>query len=173
MKMTIAITDANIFIDLHELSLTPAFFNLTLDIHTTSAVLYELNPEQQAQLNVFHAEGRLSIHNLQEQDFVEIHAGDYPKSLSEADKSVLHIANKLNACVLSSDKTVRHYAKNKAIAYHGMIWIFDQLVELSVLSKEEACAKLKALISINFMFKNNPQLIMEIEQRLTKWGLSD
>jgi len=65
------------------------------------------------------------VHNLQEQDFIEIYEEEYPKSLSETDKSVLHIANKINARVLSSDKTLRNCAKNKGIDYHGMIWIFD------------------------------------------------
>lgn len=32
----------------------------------------------------------------------------YPKSLSETDKSVLYVANKRNACVLSSDKVLRN-----------------------------------------------------------------
>ncbi|MGC3978534.1 MAG: hypothetical protein QM751_10080 [Paludibacteraceae bacterium] len=61
-----------------------------------------------------------------------------PISLSEADKSVLHVANKINACVLSSDKTLRNCAKNKGIEYHSMIWIFDKLVETSTLTPKEA-----------------------------------
>lgn len=44
MKVKIAVTDANIFIDLYDLGFTNSFFNLELEIHTTSAVLYELYP---------------------------------------------------------------------------------------------------------------------------------
>lgn len=166
MKIIIAVTDANIFIDLYDLGLTNSFFNLDIEIHTTSTVLYELYSEQQEILQAYQSVGRLSVHNLQEQDFVEIYNENYPKSLSEADKSVLHIANKINACVLSSDKALRNCAKNKDIEYHGMIWIFDKLVETSVLTPKEAASKLKQLVATNFVFQNNQPLVAEIEKRL-------
>jgi predicted nucleic acid-binding protein len=167
--MKIAVTDANIFIDLHGLALTNSFFNLDLEVHTTSAVINELYSEQQQILKAYQFVERLTVHNLQEQDILEIYSEKYPKSLSETDKSVLHIANKINACVLSSDKTVRNYAKNKGIEYHGMIWIFDKLVEKSILTKREAVIKLKHLVAMNFIFQNNQQVVEEIEKRLKDW----
>lgn len=169
MKIKIAVTDANIFIDLYDLGLTKSFFNLELEIHTTSAVLYELYSEQQEILQAYQSVGRLSVHNLQEQDFIEIYNENYPKSLSEADKSVLHVANKINVCVLSSDKTLRNCAKNKDIEYHGMIWIFDKFVETSILTPKEAKTKLNQLVASNFLFRNNQKLVEEIERRLKTW----
>lgn len=83
-----------------------------------SSVLFELYSEQQQILKAYQSVDRLTVHNLQEKDYIEIHAETYPKSLSITDKSVvLHVANKLNACVLSSDKTVRNFARNKNIEY--------------------------------------------------------
>ena len=169
MKIKFAVTDACIFIDLHVLELTNSFFNLDIEIHTTSAVLHELHFEEKQILQTYQSGEMLTIHNLQEHDFIEIFEVDYPKSLSEADKSVIHIANKLNACVLSSDKVLRNCAKNKDIEYHGMIWIFDKLVEESLLSKEEAVIKLEQLVSNNSAFQNNQQLVVEIEKRLKFW----
>jgi rRNA-processing protein FCF1 len=169
MRTKVAVTDACIFIDLHDLGLTNLFFNLDLEIHTTSAVLYELYYEQQQILKAYQSVEKLIVHNLQEQDFIEIYSEKYPKSLSETDKSVLHIANKIYACILSSDKTLRNCAKNKNIECHGMIWIFDKLVETSALTKNEATAKLKQLIATNFVFRNNPNLVDEIEKRLKFW----
>lgn len=168
--MKIAITDACIFIDLYDLTLTNSFFNLDLEIHTTSTVYFELYPEQQQILQAYQSVGRLTVHNLQEEDFIEIDSEKYPKSLSETDKSVLYIANKINACVLSSDKVVRNCAKNKNIEYHGMIWIFDKLVETSVLTKKEAAIKLQQLVDSNPVFRNNQLLIDEIDNRLTDWS---
>jgi rRNA-processing protein FCF1 len=167
--MKIVVTDACIFIDLHDLELTNSFFSLDLEIHTTSAVLFELYSEQQQALKAYQSVKRLIIHNLQERDFLEIYSEEYPKSLSETDKSVLHIANKINACVLSSDKMIRNWAKSKGIEYHGMIWIFDKLVETLILTKTEATKKLKQLVATNSVFQNNPQLIDEIEKRLKLW----
>jgi len=169
MKVKIAVTDANIFIDLYDLGLTKSFFNLELEIHTTSAVLFELYSEQQEILQAYQSVGRLEVHNLQEQDFIEIYNENYPKSLSEADKSVLHVANKINACVLSSDKTLRNCAKNKEIEYHGMIWIFDKFVETVTLTPKEAKTKLHQLVASNFLFRNNQKLVVEIEKRLKLW----
>ncbi|MFV0390332.1 MAG: PIN domain-containing protein [Paludibacteraceae bacterium] len=170
MKVKIAVTDANIFIDLYDIGLTKSFFNFELEIHTTSAVLYELYSEQQEILQAYQSVGRLFIHNLHEQDFVEIYFENYPKSLSEADKSVLHVANKINACVLSSDKTLRNYAKNKEIEYHGMFWIFDKFVETGILSPRDAISKLNQLIASNFLFRNNQKLVGEVEKRLKIWS---
>jgi rRNA-processing protein FCF1 len=169
MKIKIAVTDACIFIDLYDLGLVALFFNLEIEIHTTSAVYFELYLEQQQVLKAYQSVDKLIVHNLQEKDFIEIYSEEYPKSLSETDKSVLHIANKLNACVLSSDKALRNCAKNKDIEYHGMIWIFDKLVETSVLTPKEAASKLKQLVATNFVFQNNQQLVAEIEKRLKIW----
>jgi rRNA-processing protein FCF1 len=169
MKLKIAVTDANIFIDLYDLGLTNMFFNLELEIHTSSSVLFELYSEQQQILQAYQSVGKLNVHNLQEIDFIDIYNEEYPKSLSEADKSVLHIANKINACVLSSDKTLRNCAKNKKIEYHGMIWILNRLVETNILKANEAKLKLKQLTAVNFLFRNNQKLAEEIEKRLKTW----
>jgi hypothetical protein len=169
MKIKIVVTDACIFIDLYDLGLTNSFFILDLEIHTSSAVLFELYPEQQQILRAYQSVDRLTVHNLQEQDFMDIYLAEYPKALSETDKSVLHIANKINACVLSSDKTLRNWSKNNGIECHGMIWILDTLVEKTVLTKKEANNKLKQLVATNFLFHNNSQLVDEIEKRLKLW----
>lgn len=169
MKIKIAVTDACIFIDLYDLGLVTSFFNLELEIHTTSAVYFELYDEQQQVLKAYQSVERLIVHNLKEEDFIQIHSEPYPKSLSETDRSVLHVANKLNACVLSSDKTVRNCAKNKDIEYHGMIWIFDNLVEANILTKKDAANKLKQLVATNFIFQNNKPLVDEIQKRLKLW----
>lgn len=169
MKLRIAITDACIFIDLYDLGLVNAFFQLDIDIHTTTSVYFELYSEQQQILKAYQSVDRLIVHNLKEEDFLQIQSEPYPKSLSETDKSVLHVANKLNACVLSSDKTVRNCAKNKDIEYHGMIWIFDKLIEANILSKKDAANKLQQLVATNFIFQNNKPLVDEIQKRLKLW----
>ena len=151
MKLKIAVTDACIFIDLYDLGLVAAFFNLEIEIHTTTSVYFELYPEQQQVLKAYQTVEKLLVHNLKEQDFIEIYSEEYPKSLSETDKSVLHIAN------------------NKDIEYHGMIWIFDRLVEASLLTPNEAANKLKQIVATNFVFRNNQPLVAEIEKRLKIW----
>lgn len=170
MKTKIFVTDACIFIDLLNLELIPSFFRLDVEIHTTIAVYFELYEEQQQILKAYQSRNMLTIHNLREDDFNQIYSEPYPKSLSETDKSVLHVANKLNGCVLSSDKTVRNYAKNKNIDYHGIIWIFDRLIDAKVLSKRDASCKLITLVATNFTFQNNKILLVEVQKRLKLWS---
>lgn len=170
MSTKIVVTDACIFIDLYNLDLVTSFFCLDLEVHTTTTVLFELNDGLPQILKAYKSVHRLTVHNLLEKDFLEIFSAVYPKSLSEADKSVLHLANKLNACVLSSDKVLRNCAKNNEIECHGMLWIFDKLVNDSILSKKEASNKLKQLVDTNFLFRNNRQLVAEIDKRLKLWS---
>lgn len=169
--MKIAITDACIFIDLHELNLTESFFSLDLEIHTSLDVFNELFTEQQQALVRFIGLHMLTIHNILEDDRRVIMATDYPRSLSEMDKTVLFLAKKLSATVLSSDKVLRNYAKTHSIDYHGMLWIFDQLIEQKVITPDEASFKLKELISLNIIYQNNSKLMGEFRKRLEAWEL--
>src|SRR3569623_1599148 len=104
MIMRLAITDACIFIDLYYLQLTALFFSLDMEIHTSVDVLNELYENQLQVLSAFQSVGRLTAHNITETEKKKIISIAYPKSLSESDKTVLYLASKLNAIVLSSDK---------------------------------------------------------------------
>src|SRR5690606_40474365 len=138
-------TDACIFIDVIDLQLTARFFGLDLEIHTTVDVFNELYPNQQQILQAYQQSEKLIIHILSREEQKEILEENFPASLSPEDCSVIYIARKLEAIVLSSDKSVRNYAKKNTIDYHGMIWLFEQLVAGKLLTKPEAIAKLKKL----------------------------
>ncbi len=168
--MKIAITDACIFIDIYELQLTTEFFSLGLDIHTSFDVFMEVHEHQKELLKAFQTMGKFTIHNISQEERLEILKSNYPKSLSDNDKTVLYLAEKLEAIVISSDKTVRHCAKKKTIEYHGMLWIFDRLVEEGIISSEDATLKLKKLINSNIVYQNNAELVSEMDKRLKLWG---
>jgi hypothetical protein len=165
----IAITDACIFIDVYDLQLIPHLFRLELEIHTSVDVFNELYPAQQAVLKIFQSVGKLTIHNLLAADRLAIYNARYPNALSNSDKTVLYLADQLQAILLSSDKAVRHNAKLRAVPYHGMLWIFDKLVDASLISYHDACEKLQTLIATNIIYQNNAVLIAEMNNRLKKW----
>jgi len=50
-----------------------------------------------------------------------------------------------------------------------MLWIFDQLIEQGILTKQEASKKLKELIDCNIMYQNNSKLMKEFGKRLDRW----
>jgi hypothetical protein len=168
--MKVAVTDACIFIDLMELRLLSHFFELDLQVNTTTDVFNELYPGQQELLRAYMSADKLCIHNILPEEWAEIALEKYPKSLSDSDKTVLFLAKKINAIVLSSDKTIRNYSKQNSVPFHGILWIFDKLIESSIISGEIAVLKINELVSRNIIYKNNMELTSEIEKRIVIWS---
>jgi hypothetical protein len=168
--MKLAVTDACIFIDLIELHLTSEFFALPLEIHTTLDVFNELYTEQKEILKAYRSVGKLAIHNLTSEERSQIQEESFPRSLSDNDKSVIFLADKLDAKVIGSDKAVRNYAKSKAIDFHGMLWIFDKLIEYKLISPFEATSKINILFSKNIVYQNNIELNTEKRKRILLWS---
>ncbi|TCS87192.1 hypothetical protein EDD80_1053 [Anseongella ginsenosidimutans] len=167
MKLTI--TDACIFIDLHLLGLVVPFFELDVETHTSLDVFNELNEEQQHLLSAYQSMGKLTVHTIHHEDRIAIHKVGYPKALSEMDCTVLYLAVQLGAIVLSSDKTVRNFAKKSSIEYHGMLWILDELVVQNRIASTVAASKLRQLITSNYIYQNNAVLVKEMNKRLRIW----
>lgn len=167
--MKIAVTDACIFIDIMELQLTSHFFELPLEVHTTLDVFHELYPHQQEILQDWQRKNRLYIHNISAEEKAELLSDIFPRSLSDVDKTVIYLARKLSAILLSSDKMVRNHAGALAIEYHGMLWIIDELVSASVVSPADAIKKLDILVSQNIIYQNNMDMLEEIRKRRNLW----
>lgn len=167
--MKIAVTDACIFIDLIELKIISEFFSLDIELHTTTDVVRELYPEQQEILKAYESGAKLVIHNLSPDEIKEMEAIPFPRGLSPEDRTVLYTATKLkDTLVLSSDKLVRDYAGALSIEYHGIFWIFDQLVTEEILSRKVGAAKIKELLSLNIMYKSAATK-KEAEKRIRNW----
>ena len=149
------------------------FFSLDLEVHTTVEVMSELYHKQQEILRAYQSVDKLAVHNLSVEDLAKIQATPFSKALSQQDKSVIYLASKLEAIVLSSDKPVRDYAKKMAIETHGMFWILDQLVDHKLLNAEQAANRLRQLMNDNLMYKNNVLLWKEANQRFKRWDDAD
>lgn len=171
--MKIAVTDACIFIDLIELKIIAEFFSLKLEIHTTIDVLNELFSDHQQILKAYESGSRLTIHNLKEYQITEIKEMAFPKSLSTQDQSVIYLASKLDAILLSSDKVARNHAGRLSIEYHGMFWIFDRLVEENCIIPSKAIEKLHQMVQTNIIYRNNIKLLKEAESRIKQWSSSN
>lgn len=103
--MKIAITDANIFIDLIHIELHDELFAAGLEIHSTLGVFDELNDHQQKILSKYIDQRQLTLHsNTGENIPSEIQRN---KSLSSSDKSVFGLAIELGALILTGDGLLR------------------------------------------------------------------
>lgn len=162
--MKIAVSDANIFIDLLELGVIQHLFDLPLEIHTTDRVMIEMYPEQEEALMVYHANGQFTLHLITDEDTLAITASNYNRGLSDADKSVLYVAEKIEAIVLTGDDLVRKNCHQAKIEIHGILWVLDQFVESNLIDSTEASALLNKLMVQNTWLPTD-----HCNERLNKW----
>jgi len=167
--MKLAVTDACIFIELDQLTLTSLFFRLDIEVHTSVDVFNELYVGQQELLRAYEAGKMLYIHTISSEERELINSGKFSTGLSQNDRTVLFLAERLNAMVLSTDKLMRSHSRKNALECHGMIWVFDVLIDAGVLSKEEGANKLRQMISQNIIYQNNTELLKETGARLSAW----
>lgn len=120
-------------------------------------------------MSAYQSMGRLTVHILQQADREAMRRFGFPRSLSEMDCTVLYLATRLDAMVLSSDKVVRNFAKRNSIDYHGMLWIFDELVRQERIAAATAVDRLKRLMVSNQIYQNNVVLLKEMGKRLSDW----
>jgi len=163
--MKIAVTDANIFIDLIEIEIFHFMFELDLEIHTTKAVYDQLIPEQQAIVEPYVQSKALIVYNFSFEELMEIYAIEFPPGLEAADQSVYYYSTKIEAMVLSGDKKLRTFCESNDVEVRGVIWVFDNFVSKSVISKKVAASKLQLLMDIN-----NRLPFEDCRKRISKWS---
>lgn len=164
MKL-IAIQDANILIDLVNTGLFDHCLSLQYRFTTTDIILDELHDGQVALIQPHISSGKFTIIEIDADSLMAIiDASKEEPRLSEQDWSALYYAQQLDALLLTGDKRLRNLAKQKGITVCGALWILDQLVNTSNLTKEEACSFLQQLI-----LKNKRLPADECEQRLKLW----
>ncbi len=147
--MKVAITDANIFIDLFELELTTLLFELGLSIHTTQEVFLECDETQREALLNFAANNQLHIHLLTDEQVKELEQLSFSRKLSFSDKTILSLAYKEKDMVLTGDNLIRKWCIKNELEVHGILWCFEQFKEKELLTTSEAITKLEELRSIN------------------------
>src|SRR6266700_7531682 len=132
--MTIAITDANVFIDLIKLQLLGYLFRINLEIYTTQEVIDELNESQLLIMQAFIQSQSLIIYKFTEEEIIEIHNVQAPKGLTFEDKTVAWLAIKLTALILSGDNLLRKYCLKQQLDVKGVIWLFESFIEYELIN---------------------------------------
>lgn len=127
--MRVAITDANIFIDLCEIELINEFFQLELEIHTTQEVLDEVEGDC---LSPYIDNIILKIFTAKEiEDLPEL---EVAKKLSLTDRTIIALSEEIEGIVLTGDGLLRKTLEERELEVHGIIWVFDQLLEQDCIS---------------------------------------
>ena len=166
--MKIIVNDANILIDLVDLGILPQFFQLEFEFHTTALILDELFDEQKMKILPYIQEGKLIVNDITDEDLIKILMIRSSKpTLSEQDCSAFYQAQKDNAALITSDNSLRKFAKSNDIEVYGHLWIFDNLVNKSIFSGFIAIQKLDELCTVV-----NPRLGLpnnECQKRIKLW----
>ncbi len=167
--MKIIVNDANILIDLVELRILPYFFQLKFEFHTTAIILEELFEKQKEELVPYIETGKLIVDDISEKDLIEILLIRATKpTLSQQDCSAFYQAREKSAILITSDNTLRKFAKANNLEVHGHLWIFDNLVDKSVFTGKIATEKLNELCTVV-----NPKLGLpknECQKRIRLWS---
>lgn len=166
--MDIVINDTNIFLDLYDVDLLDAFFQLPVQVHTVDFVVDEI--KRPAQLQVIQDlinKGVLMVKDFSSASLVDLYQFNIEcgGNLTLTDSTVIFYARSIDGCrILTGDRQLRNRAEERGITVSGILYVFDQLVEHAIIPLSEAAKKLEAL------FKINPRLPKrEIEARIEKW----
>lgn len=162
--MKLVVQDANILIDLLSGNVLDAFFRLGWSVHTTDAVLDEVkDPLDQLAL----VAGKLKVVQLSAEEIgaIAILLHQQPKRISFEDCSLLDLASRMGALLLTGDANLRHCAEQRSLKVRGTLWLLDQMIESNVLPPKKAAAALLRMIKAG---RRLP--VADREARLAKWG---
>lgn len=170
MKNTFIVTDTNVFIDLHYVSLLDAFFHLPWDIHTPDYVIEEIkDTEQRTAIMEFANTDMLTVDTQSPDDFIRlaqlINSQNGVSNLSATDCAVWMLAEKLQCPLLTGDAKLRAKAHASNIEVHGILCVLNQLVNHMIIKPEMAAQRLKRLFN-----KNQRLPEEEILKRVEKWS---
>jgi predicted nucleic acid-binding protein len=166
--MIALVNDANILIDLIKLELLEPFFSMPLAFHSTDLIIEnELHDAQKAKLKPYIEKGKFTIQELDARDIMRVLEMRLEKpQLSDKDCSALYCAEKLNALLITSDKALRNFARQRNVDVHGHLWVFDALLQYDCITHGTAIDKLNELNNINIKLSLPKK---ECEARIDYW----
>jgi rRNA-processing protein FCF1 len=169
--MKIIIHDANVLIDLVTSDLLEPWCKLNFRMMTTSLVWREVNRKgQKPRLRRVVERGIFGVEPVGAESLAEVATlqMDLPAGLSLEDASVLFLASREGAILLTGDGALRRCASERGIAVHGMLWVFDQVVARKVMAASVVADRLEQLQKVGL----SRLLLEECNQRIRRWRMS-
>lgn len=161
--MRVVVQDANILIDLQTGRVLDAFFCLGWEAHTTDAVLDEVEEP----LDEAVRKGQLRVASLSSDQIaaVALLRLQQPRRISFEDCSVLDLADRLQAQLLTGDSNLRICAEQRKIEVRGTLWLLDRMIEEGVLTPRAGT------MALGRMMKAGRRLpAAACEERLKRWS---
>lgn len=162
----ICVTDANIWIDLHNADLLDAAFELEHTWRTPDMIVDDEILTVRRDLLV---ELGLDVRTLSSDELNRIPPLNrrHPRP-SPTDLAILVVANADDGIVVTGDGPLRSAAIEEGLTVHGVLWILDQLVERDVVPPDRAAAAMNAMIERGSHLPERP-----VQNRLRRWQSTD
>ena len=161
----VCVTDANIWIDLHNADLLDAAFELDHTWRTPNIIVRDevLTVDRDLLVDL-----GLDVRTLSGDELNRILTlnGRYPQP-SPKDLSVLVVADEDDGIVVSGDGPLRDAAESEDMTVHGVLWILDRLVEEELITRNRAATALNAMLQQGSRLPDEP-----VEDRLDDWQSS-
>jgi predicted nucleic acid-binding protein len=166
--MKVIVHDASVLIDLATADLLEPWFGLGFETVITSLVWREINRKHQKEKIQPYVEKRqLTIVPLGAEVFTEVVMlrSELPSDISLEDASALFVAMSRKAILLTGEKALRRNAEERGVEVHGLLWVFDVLVERGKILASIAADRLEQLAALR-----TSRLPKEgCHERLRKW----
>ena len=117
--MNVAVTDANIFIDLVKLEMPDFLFGIGLTIYTTQEVIDQLNDAQAMKVVPFISAKKLTVYQFSADEIKAIQSLEALRALEFTDVTVAYLARKIDAIVLTGDAALRKYCISLHLEVRG------------------------------------------------------
>lgn len=165
----IVVSDTNIFIDLISVNLLDGFFSLPWEIHTTDMIMKELkDSNQKATVETFRQRGCLKVSRFNGEEMMELirmrNQASESSNASIQDCSVWKLAKNLGCSLLTGDNRLRKVVQKDDVEVHGILYLFDKMLEHQMINHETAITKLQSLFNINSRLPKD-----EIDKRIELW----
>lgn len=164
--MRIAVQDANVFIDLELADLFDAWFQTGIETHTTTFIREELEAGKHTIALAQFRNGKVHAHDLDFEGMIAVSTmvDELGSRAGFNDCSVLYLAMKLKASMISGDLALRKAGHERHVEVRGTLWIFDELVSRGIIPSVIAAEKLERLRKLDRRFPET-----ECQSRLKKW----
>lgn len=147
--MKLAVTDANIFIDLIKLHMLGYIFNIDVEMHASREIMDQLTAVQYEKVDYFVQAQLLHVYNFSADELAEIVEMNAPRALDLPDKSVVYLAMKLNASVLTGDGPLRKFCTKSDLDVKGILWLFDVFLNHGLINYATAVERMHFLLGFN------------------------
>jgi predicted nucleic acid-binding protein len=147
----VIVHDASVLIDLATADVLEPWFSLGFEAVITRMVWGEINRKSQKEkIQPYIDKGQLKIASLGSEAITSIALlrSELSPDISIEDASALFVAISRKGILLTGEKTLRQNAEKRGVDVHGLLWVFDILIERGKLLASVAADRLEYLAAL-------------------------